>query len=118
MTNKCLACDKTARGAALCSRCLRDEDTRKAHGIYTPADFSLRGLTQRERMLALLWASGADIRDYMPDRSVTITADHPDLAVLDAPSIRMSVYHDRDLPMWAQPTVTPCDDNMKGVHHG
>lgn len=116
MANKCLACDKSARGAPLCSRCLRDEDTRKAHGVYVPADFSLRGLSLHERMLVLLWASGADITGYLHSESSTITADHPDLSVLDHPSIRMSTFHDKDLPMWAQPTVTLSDE--KGVHHG
>lgn len=119
MANKCLACDKTARGAALCSRCLRDDDIRKAHGIYTPSDFSLRGLSQRERMLVLLWASGADVRDYLPNRTVTITPpSHAELTELDDPTYRLSIYTDRFSPTWAKPTVTPCDDNMKGVHHG
>lgn len=62
----CAECGQLNPHGYLCDPCVRKEDVRKRHGIWTSADFSgFAHLNAEERQLLFMWACGIDIRDYL-----------------------------------------------------
>lgn len=112
----CPECGKNVRknhAGLLCLVCVRNEDARKKHSIWTAADFSLiNDLSPEERQILFLWACGQDVSDYFKQQTIVTPSFDLDMEVLNNPDVMMSVYHDRNLPPWAKPSLTKDNNNV------